>query len=189
MRSFDGVDRARIVIALMCTLGLLVAVVLARNSDIRSQPMSINGDTLGRDTSETQAEYLQRASKSLVEAEEKAFALVIFNHAITPSVAGRILETISLERVDAALPVATTAIALPEPTVGTSRADVLATQLAMVNAPEFIEAVIVYDTGDNLRELAVVPGVESIEVLPSNAVWGAFGIRQVIRDEIHSLNN
>ena len=78
---------------------------------------------------------------------------------------------------------------IPEPTGSEDRADVFAreAQRAAKRAqtkgvalnPTAIGAVVVYAPGDDLRAIAETAGVHAVEALPSDAVWGMFGITGV----------
>lgn len=175
----DTVDRTRKFVAIGSVILLIVVVLILGRLDLGKPIQYYNGDQLGRDTSESLEAYIARADESLEKAQEPAFALVAFENSLNPRVVGNLLEKAGVSRVNVAIPAGALPVELPEPTAGASRADVLTQQLQMQRAPELIDAVVVYDSGDELRELAGNEGVLSVEVAPVDAAWGLIGIRPV----------
>ncbi|WIM72229.1 hypothetical protein QP028_13390 [Corynebacterium suedekumii] len=72
---------------------------------------------------------------------------------------------------------------------GETRADVFDRELSRIGdslagigdvpVPERIDAVVAHDAGDPLRAIATDDAVATVEVLPSDAAWGRFGVRPV----------
>jgi hypothetical protein len=177
----DRVDKTRYAVALVAVLAIIGLIMVMAQSDRTSKPMAINGDQLGMDSSESVDDYLARASASVANAGAPAYALVTFQRALSPQAAGFLLDQADLDRVGAALTDRYLPIALPEPTQGLGRADVLEQQLRNNGDPAHIEAVVVRDDGEALRALAQADGVFAVEALPADAAWGRFGIRPVFR--------
>lgn len=177
----DRVDKTRYVVALAAVLAIIGLIMIMSQSDRTSKPMAINGDQLGMDASESVDDYLDRASASIADASAPAYALVTFERSLSPAAAGAVLDQATLDRVGAALTERYLPIALPEPTRGRGRADVLEQQLRNNGEKSAIEAVVVRDDGDTLRSLAQAEGIFAVEALPADAAWGRFGIRPVRR--------
>ncbi|BAU96471.1 hypothetical protein N24_2209 [Corynebacterium suranareeae] len=185
----DGFDKGRRIVALFAILALIIVVAVLSFSDRTAKPMQLNGDMLGQDSSETSAEYLQRASDSLDRAEdgEKAYSLVTFAQSLPTAEASDLLEGIG--RVNAMIMLSAPAMDLPEPIAGETRKDVFDRQIMLVDAqlsgignvraPRELNGVVVWDTPEKVRPLAESPLVYSIETLPPDAAWGSFGIRPV----------
>lgn len=144
----------------------------------------LNGDSVGIEKGESYADYQSRAAASLRDApgDEQAYALVVFRDWLDPEQAGALVEP--LGRVNAEVVDAVQIAQLPEPVAGATRAEVL--QLGMERTLKFYEtvqprlsAVVVRDTGAALRDWAAEheEDLTAVEVLPSDAVWGFFGIR------------
>lgn len=128
------------------------------------------GGQLGPDTGESAQEYAQRASISMRNApgDECVFALVTFSPALSAEEAADVLEPIG--RVNAILPPESH----PLPVGEGDRAHNFT-----VATEEDLAGVVVWDTGDALRQIADNERVWSVEALPPDAVWGAFAIRPV----------
>nr|VDG63282.1 Uncharacterised protein [Streptococcus thermophilus] len=128
------------------------------------------GDQLGPDAGESAQEYAQRAQISLRNAprDEPVFALVTFSPPLSTGEAAEVL--VPIVRVNAILPPESLPIAVGEG----DRAHIFA-----VATSDEITGTVVWDTGDALSILADQEQVWSVEALPSDAVWGAFGIRPV----------
>lgn len=175
----DRIDRGRLLIAALSLIALIAAVVVLSQADYVSKPMAINGDQVGQHSEESLADYQSRALESVEAADSPAFALVTFRHSLDPDAAGRLLEKAKMNRVNAALSNTGLPIDLPEPIAGSSRGQTLREQLTLHQLPPELRAVVVYDNGEQLRALAQVPEVFTVEVLPADAAWGRFGIRPV----------
>lgn len=144
------------------------------------------GDELGREQGESFDGYRQRAEPGLSESADPAFALVTFPTPLSPEDAAR--EVAPAERVSGLLLVDAPIKPIPEPTFGHTRAEVFATEASHEAAigetngvaldPNAIGAVVVYADGDELREIAAGSGAV-VEVLPSDAAWGAFAVNPI----------
>lgn len=140
-----------------------------------AQPV-LQGDALGTEQGETAPEYAARARQSLEEASlegrdaEPHFALVSFGHPLNPLEADAVLRPIG--RVNAVI---TDGGATPvgEPAPGKSRAGIFQ------GVASSIDGAVVYDTVAHLADVNDVNDVFAVEVLPADAVWGAFAIRPV----------
>lgn len=183
------VDTWRKIIAVVAILALIMVVLVLSQDDRTSRPMDPNGDLLGQDSSENLEQYLVRAEESLAAApaEETAFALTTFTEPADPETAAAALAGVT--RVSAMMLLSAAPISLPEPVAGMDRADVFNLHLDRVDhslsgigevrAPREINSVVVWDTGESLRDLAETPEVLAVEVLPPDASWGRFGVRPV----------
>ncbi|MFP7364484.1 hypothetical protein SFC07_01685 [Corynebacterium callunae] len=185
----DSFDRGRRALALLAIVALIALVVALSFSDRTAKPMAINGDMLGQETSESIDAYAARAGTSLAEAPagEKAYALVSFARPLNAEAAAAVLDGIG--RVNAMVMLSAPAMALPEPIAGESRADVFQRQITLVDAqlagignvraPQELNGVVVWDTPEAVKKIAENPEVFSVEILPPDAAWGAFGVRPV----------
>lgn len=185
-------DTARKLLAAVCLIGLLGALVVLSFSDRTAKPMNINGDMLGQDVSESLPEYRDRAADSLAAAPagEAGFGLITFTDPLPPAEAGTVLA--ELGRVNAMIMLSASPVPLPEPVAGETREDVFNRALERIDhslagigditAPREINSVIVWDDGATLREVAEQEQVFSVEVLPTDAAWGRFGVRPVDLD-------
>lgn len=182
-------DTWRRILAVGAVLALIVVVLVLSQDDRTNKPMDPNGDLLGQDRSESLTEYLARAEESLAAApaEEPAFALTTFTEPADPQTAAEALTGVT--RVNAMILLSAAPIPLPEPTNDMDRTDVFNLHLdridhslsgvGEVRAPREINSVVVWDTGESLRELTEEPEVLAVEALPPDASWGRFGIRPV----------
>lgn len=187
-----GFDRGRKVLAALAVLALVVTVIALSFSDRTAKPMAVNGDLLGQDSSESITEYRERSETSLraAPAGEEAFALVTFDGPRSAVDAGELLA--ETRRVNAMVMLSAPAMGLPEPVAGEDRAAVFNRQfdqverslagIGDVGLDRVLNGVVVRDTGEALRSLNREPEVFSVEVLPPDAAWGAFGIRPVYLD-------
>ncbi len=185
----DRPDTIRKVLAVLAVIALLVLLVVASFDDRTAKPMPPNGDMLGMDAGETLAEYRERAAGTLAAApaDEEAFALVTFTGPLAPVEAARVLAPVG--RVNALIVDLASPFDLPEPVAGETRVDVFERQLGRIGdslagignvpTPEEFDAVVVWETGDVLREVAAAEPVAAVEVLPPDAAWGRFGVRPV----------
>lgn len=132
------------------------------------------GDQLGMEDGETRDEYVARANASIGEdlAAAPAYALVSFQQPVAAEEAARVVE--GVERVNAVVAKQHAPVAVPEPVAGATRADVFARAVG-----DDIAALVVRDSSEVLRAVAQNPGVLAVEALPPDAVWGAFGVREV----------
>jgi hypothetical protein len=180
------VQRVLAVFAVVALAGVLVFAFL---DDATHKPVAPQGDMLGMDSGESFGDYAARAQDSLLDApaDQPAFALLTFTEPLAPAEAADVLEP--LGRVNAMIIALAAPFDLPEPVAGETREDVFQRQLDRiahslsgvgdVPVPERIDAVVAYDTGEVLREVAEAPGIVTVEVLPPDAAWGRFGVRPV----------
>lgn len=185
----DGFDRGRRIAAVLALLGLVIVVALLSFSDRTAKPMAINGDMLGQETSESIDAYAARAATSLTAAPSgrDAYALVSFKRPLDAGSAAEVVADVG--RVNAMVMLSAPAMPLPEPIAGETRADVFQRQITLVDAqlagignvraPQELNGVVVWDTPEVLQQLAANQEVFSVEVLPPDAAWGAFGVRPV----------
>ncbi|MCQ9342302.1 hypothetical protein [Corynebacterium kozikiae] len=172
-------DRARMVVAVMSLAALVVVFVFAMGSDRTSKPMPPNGDVLGMESGETLEEYQARAEESLAIAAADpsaapAFSLITFTEPIPARDVERI--TAQLPRVNAVISEhSQLVVPLPEPTGAETRADVIRRAVGQ----ERISAALAYAGGVELVAASESPQVLAVEVLPSDAAWGRFGVRPV----------
>lgn len=132
------------------------------------------GDQLGMEDGETRSEYAARAALTLPEANDggKVFALVSFTQPVSAGQAADAVEGVG--RVNAVVAKQYAPVAVPEPTYGATRADVID---AAVDGP--VAALVVHDRGEVLRAVGGRQGVLAVEALPPDAVWGSFGVREM----------
>lgn len=154
-------------------VGVLVALISALGTRTRFESVPL-GDTLGQDNGETFAEYVERADHSLAEApdDEPVFALVTFAADASAEQASAVLEPVG--RVDAVIPPNAPLKPVGEPKEGRDR-----TEIFRIATDGELAGAVVRDTGDVLRDIADDGKVAAVEALPSDAVWGAFGVRSV----------
>lgn len=164
MRLMLSATVRRVVVTL---LGVVVAVAALWAVGTVNPPQApvLQGDRLGPEDGEEN--YTQRADDTLRTADEPAFALVMFDSAQSAHDAAEAVAQV--QRVNAIVAGGAAPIAIGEPPAGQSRATIF--QRA---TPQPIDTVIAYGTGDQLRAVAKQPAVLTVEVLPSDAVWGAF---------------
>ncbi|WP_080794125.1 hypothetical protein [Corynebacterium pacaense] len=178
-----NLDHGRKLVAALCLVALLLLVLMLSTDDRVAKPMAINGDSLGQVSGETPEQYRQRAAMTLESATGPAFALVTFEQPVAPELAATELEP--LARVSAITLDGSTPVELPEPTGTEGRREVFDRAIAQADrrmdglAPQHIDAAVVYDSGANLRAVAQRGGVFAVEVLPTDAAWGRFGVRPV----------
>lgn len=154
-------------------VGLLVALISMLGERTRFEEFPL-GDQLGQDNGETFASYAERAADSLEAAPDTVpvFALVTFAETLTSGEASTVLEPV--ERVDAVIPPDAPLKPVGEPKNGRGR-----TEIFRISAGDELAGAVIRDTGDVLRDLASADMIAVIEALPSDAVWGAFGVRPV----------
>ncbi|GAB2504117.1 hypothetical protein CATRI_08605 [Corynebacterium atrinae] len=175
------------VVGAVAIIALVGALIFAFFDDATSKPLAPNGDIVGKEASEPYSVYAARAADSVAEAHDPAYALVTFTHPLTPEEAQTALGSVG--RVNAMVIASASPFPLPEPVDGASRASVFHTELGriaqmlsgvgQVPVPERFDAVVVYDSGDALREVASHANIATVEVLPADASWGRFGVRPV----------
>lgn len=152
------------VAAVVALIGLIVAL-----SFVDNRTNLPNADFLGADNGETSSQYAERAAASLAQADAPAFALVQFSRQLAPSEAASVLANI--RRVNAIIVPEKAPVEIPEPVTGFSRADVFSKYATSLNG------VVVYDSGEKLRQLAENPLVATVEAAPADAAWGRLGVR------------
>ncbi|RSZ62763.1 hypothetical protein EAH68_09235 [Corynebacterium hylobatis] len=177
------------ILAIFAVVALAGVLIFAFFDDATHKPVAPQGDMLGMDSGESFGDYAARAEASLIDApaDQHAFVLLTFAQPLAPAEAADVLEP--LGRVNAMIIALAAPFDLPEPIAGETREDVLQRQLdriahslsgvGNVPVPEGIDAVVAYDTGDALREVAADPAIITAEVLPPDAAWGRFGVRPV----------
>lgn len=153
-----------------------------------TQPsVPLQGDQLGPEAGEDKSAYAARAAESLHQADDATgiYALVTFQSGLDVRAAAQAVE--KARRVNALVVGASEPISLPEPIDGASRADVFDDALDSMQArlegmdrvelPRKLNAVVVWDTGEILRDIAQKPMVAAVEAAPADAAWGSFAIR------------
>ncbi|WP_342320026.1 hypothetical protein [Corynebacterium mayonis] len=149
----------------------------------------VNGDQVGMDRGEDWQHYAARASRSLDEAagDEKAYALITFDK--DTDFAQAAVAVAGLGRVGAVVYPGLPPKAVPEPARGQGRETVFdrearraigraePTEGQDAQGADSVQSVVVYDTGEALRAAAAHHQVAAVEVLPADAVWGAFAVR------------
>lgn len=165
----DTIDRWRIGIAAAAIVVLIALVAVMSTSDRFSRPVPVNGDTLGKEATETDEAYRARAAASLESnTTEPVFALITFKNSLTTDSAGAVAN--QLTRVDALVLANKPILSLPEPTEGSSRAEVFQEQLALKNLTgELLVGLVVYDRLSTLQALSAAPEVLAVEALPEDA--------------------
>ncbi|MEJ5927433.1 hypothetical protein WG915_02245 [Corynebacterium sp. H128] len=171
--------RVRKVLALLCTLLIIGAVIMASFDDRTSKPMLKNGDVLGQDTGESYSQYQQRADHSLVGASGTSWAMITFAEPLPAEHAGALVEQLHLKRVSGVVFADEKPQALPEPVAPETRIEVFE---RWTPPAKNIVGVIAYDDAELFRGLADNPQLGAIEVLPQGAAWGRFGVRPVAVD-------
>lgn len=152
-------------------------------------PPVLQGDSLGPLNDEPETHYAARAAESLHRAQQSAtatqphFALVAFDRPRTCPEASPLYQ--DAPRVNAIVPEALPHKDTPEPVPGTSRVEVCERELrrawGATNVGEYrgaarIAGVVVTADATTLRHISQSNGVATVEVLPPDAVWGAFAV-------------
>lgn len=176
--ELDSIDRWRLIIAALSIVVLVVLSIVSGGNRQTKPP--INGDALGRDNSETMAEYQQRAVRSLADTPNDAevYALVTFQKPLTARQAGAVVQ--DLTRVNAFMVGFTPVVGIPEPIEGVNRGDSLLYQITLKSMnPNDVRSLVVHDNGAKLHAVAANPEVLTVETLPPDATWGSFAVRPV----------
>lgn len=179
--------RRRIAALVLLCLVIAAAVFGLSRSDRTAKPMAINGDTIGRDASETLSDYQARSAAELAALgdDDTVYALVSFSEPLSAAQAAGLISGVPLTRVNALVFDGSKEIALPEPTAQRSREDVFADWLRRVHAAGIdvpgIDGLIVYDRVGTIKMLAGRSGILAIQPAPPGAVWGRIGIQPVHR--------
>ena len=152
---------------------LLIGAVALLGSRTGVDPVP-HGDQLGQEAGESFDDYAARAASTLdsAPADEPAFALVTFSRELTPEQASAVLEPVA--RVSAVAAAGASPEPVGEPAAGRDR-----TEIFRIAVGEKIVGAVVRDTGRALRFAAADERIAAVEVLPPDAVWGAFGMRPV----------
>ncbi|QGU02366.1 hypothetical protein CKALI_07520 [Corynebacterium kalinowskii] len=170
-------DKLRKILALLATLIIIVAIIVAGFSDRTNKPMLINGDSLGQDHDEPFAAYQERAAASLNQATGDSWALLTFTTPQRAESAGELIDAIGVRRASTLVFATHTPVPVPQPVAPETHAEVFA---RWTPADQDLIALVVFDSADALREIAVDPRLASVEVLPADAAYGRFGIRPVL---------
>lgn len=131
-------------------------------------PPVLQGDQLGPEDGESAQQYAQRAAATL-DHEEASFALVTFARPLGPDEAAAALAP--APRVSALVVPGVAPVVVPEASIGKMRIDVLrsATASPMTGA-------VVFAPRTQLDRINATDTVLAVEMLPADAVWGAFSI-------------
>ncbi|MDO4928353.1 MAG: hypothetical protein Q3976_04745 [Corynebacterium sp.] len=178
----DTIEKTRLAVAITSIALLLGGLFLL--GLLAPQPQAtINGDTLGRWSGETTSEYVQRAAQSLddVDATQPSFALLTFAEPLDNAGMQALLGDPNFPdftRVNSLVIGSAAAIDLPEPTADATRMDVIRQQLGFQGLPVAnCVGLVVYAPQEQLAQAAELEEVLAVQALPSDARWGAFGIR------------
>lgn len=174
------------VVAIIAATALAVGAVGAVGVFGPQPKPTIQGDQLGPERDEPLADYQARAAATLDGlGDEPTHALVSFERGLSPTEAATAVGDV--DRVSAVIIGQAAPIPVPEPVDGADRAEVFDTVLHRVaqslegvgdvRAPRTLNAVVVYDNADTLRNLATHADVLAVEAVPADAAWGAFAIR------------
>lgn len=128
----------------------------------------MQGDELGARQGESQQQYSQRAAATL-DHEEASFALVTFSPPVGAETAVEALS--AAPRVSALVVPGQTPVVVPEASTGKTRLDVLR---SATGSP--LSAAVVFATRGQLEQISADNAVLAVEMLPADAVWGAFAI-------------
>lgn len=172
-------------VAVVCTIGLVVMFFFAAGSDRVHGRMNIQGDSLGPDGEESVSEYVARADTSLSEAEgdENRWALVSFDPPVSPQDVGGVVP--ADVRVARVLAVESVPVTLPEPIEGMSRTEVIEREFAFRTMlagedPALgirIVGLLVWADAQQLHDIR--PRATAVEVLPTDAVVSRLGVRGI----------
>lgn len=154
--------------AIVAAAALVVAGFWAVGAAVPPKPPVPQGDELGPLPGESTQAYVQRAEGTL-DHEDVSFALVTFARPLDAAAAATALQP--APRVSALVIAGEAPAVVPEPSPGSSRIDVFrpATTQPLTGA-------VVYATGEELRRIANDHHVLAVEMLPADAVWGAFAL-------------
>ena len=153
--------------ALALVLALVAGFWLVGEANPPAPPV-LQGDQLGPENGETAQQYVQRAAATL-DHDEASFALVTFDRPLGPDEAATALEP--APRVSALVVPGVAPVVVPEASIGAMRIDVLrsATASPMTGA-------VVFAPRTQLDRINATDTVLAVEMLPADAVWGAFSI-------------
>ena len=153
--------------ALAVVLALVAGFWLVGEANPPTPPV-LQGGQLGPEDGETAQQYAQRAAATL-DHEEASFALVTFAQPLGPDEAAAVLEP--APRVSALVVPGVAPVVVPEASIGAMRIDVLRSATA---SP--IAGAVVFAPRTQLERMNVTDTVLAVEMLPADAVWGAFSI-------------
>lgn len=178
----DTLEKTRLAVAIT-SIALLLGGLFLLGLLAPHPQATINGDTLGRWSGETTSEYVQRAAQSLddVDTTHPSFALLTFVDPLESTGMQELLDDPNFPdfpRVNALVVGSAAAIELPEPTGNATRMDVIRQQLDFQGiAVANCVGLVVYAPREQLIQATELAEVLAVEALPSDARWGAFGIR------------
>lgn len=153
--------------ALALVLALVAGFWLVGEANPPAPPV-LQGDQLGPENGETAQQYVQRAAATL-DHDEASFALVTFDRPLGPDEAATALEP--APRVSALVVPGVAPVVVPEASIGKMRIDVLRSATA---SP--IAGAVVFAPRTQLKRINATDTVLAVEMLPADAVWGAFSI-------------
>ena len=153
--------------ALALVLALVAGFWLVGEANPPAPPV-LQGDQLGPENGETAQQYARRAAATL-DHEEASFALVTFARPLGPDEAATALEP--APRVSALVVPGVAPVVVPEASIGKMRIDVLRSATA---AP--MTGAVVFAPRTQLERINATDTVLAVEMLPADAVWGAFSI-------------
>lgn len=153
--------------ALALVLALVAGFWLVGEANPPAPPV-LQGDQLGPENGETAQQYVQRAAATL-DHDEASFALVTFDRPLGPDEAATALE--AAPRVSALVVPGVAPVVVPEASIGKMRIDVLRSATA---SP--IAGAVVFAPRTQLERINATDTVLAVEMLPADAVWGAFSI-------------
>lgn len=153
--------------ALAVALALVAGFWLVGEANPPTPPV-LQGDQLGPEDGETAQQYAQRAAATL-DHEEASFALVTFARPLGPDEAAVALEP--APRVSALVVPGVAPVVVPEASIGAMRIDVLR---SATTSP--IAGAVVFAPRTQLERINATDTVLAVEMLPADAVWGAFSI-------------
>lgn len=153
--------------AIAVVLALVAGFWLVGEANPPAPPV-LQGDQLGPENGETAQQYVQRAAATL-DHDEASFALVTFDRPLDPDDAAAALEP--APRVSALVVPGVAPVVVPEASIGKMRIDVLRSATA---SP--IAGAVVFAPRTQLERINATDTVFAVEMLPADAVWGAFSI-------------
>ena len=153
--------------ALALVLALVAGFWLVGEANPPAPPV-LQGDQLGPENGETAQQYVQRAAATL-DHDEASFALVTFDRPLGPDEAATALEP--APRVSALVVPGVAPVVVPEASIGKMRIDVLRSATA-----SSIAGAVVFAPRTQLERINATDTVLAVEMLPADAVWGAFSI-------------
>lgn len=188
----------------ICVVMLVIVLAIASTSDRVSKPQNLNGDVLGPEPWEAVDQYVVRADESLesmqnesdrlkhgqpVVEDPKFWAMVTFGRLLDAKEAAQVYEQEPTLRVSTAIIGGVSTRFLPQPSKSASEQDLLEDQLDLAAAYADvpidderlgINGFLVYGDAETLMDVKKLPDVKAVEVLPSDAARGRFGIRPVL---------